>query len=161
MTTKTSPTKPTPSISPDGVLELSGNPARDLARSFNVRVILFLAIHIPLVFVLEAFPVISTVFALLVLAFGIRAALLSKPSQVLYAVAYIAGAEVLWRMTRATIPWEFAKYATVVIIAVAILVEWSKADRARRLRSPWPVLLIVVLLPGALFAILENDLATR
>jgi hypothetical protein len=160
MTTKTSPTKPTPSASPDGVLELSGNPARDLARSFNVRVILFLAIHIPLVFVLEAFPVISTVFALLVLAFGIRAALLSKSSQVIYAVAYIAGAEVLWRMTRATIPWEFAKYATVVIIAVAILVEWGRARGPRRLRSPWPVLLIVVLLPGALFAILENDLAT-
>ncbi len=145
---------------PDGVLELSGNPARDLTRSFNVRVFLFLGLHIPLVFLLEALPVVSTVHALIILAFGVRAALLSKTSHVLYAVAYIAGAEVLWRMTRAYVPWEYAKYATVIIMAIAIVVEWGKQREARRLRSFWPLFLLLALLPAAVITLLQVDLVT-
>ncbi|MEZ4517527.1 MAG: hypothetical protein R3C44_12085 [Chloroflexota bacterium] len=100
-TTKVPEPNMMPPAPPDDTLELTGNPARDLAHSFNVRVIVFLALHIPLVFLLEAYPWVSTIHALLILAYGLRAALLAKSSQVLYAVAYLAGGEVLWRMTRA------------------------------------------------------------
>lgn len=160
MTTKVPPTKPLPVEPPDGVLELTGNPARDLARSFNVRVILFLALHIPLVFLLSVSPVVSAVHALIVLAYGLRAALLSKQSQVLYAVAYIAGGEVLWRMTQATLPWEFAKYATIVVVGVAIIAEWQRSGGPRRLASPWPLLLLLALLPAIVLTALQRDLAT-
>lgn len=144
----------------DGVLELTGNPARDLARSFNVRVILFLAIHIPLVFVLEALPWVSTAHGLLVLLFGLRAALANKMSHVFYTLAYIAGAEVLWRMTRAHLPWEYAKYASFLIVAVAIIVEWSQKRGTRRFRSPWPIFLMVALVPAAIITVLQTNFAT-
>lgn len=160
MITKRTDTQPASTAPVDGALQLTGNPARDLARSFNVRVIVFLGLHIPLVFLLEQFAIVSTVHALLLLLFGLRAALLSRTSQVLYAVAYIAGGEVLWRMTRATIPWEYAKYATVVIAAVAILVEWGKERDGRRFRSAWPLFLLLALLPAAAFTFLQADLDT-
>lgn len=161
MITKVSETKTTPPPVPaDGVLELTGNPARDLARSFNVRVVLFLALHVPLVFLLEAVPVISAVHALLILLFGLRAALLGRSSQVIYAVAYIAGGEVLWRMTRAPIPWEFAKYATVLIMAVAIVAEWQRESGERRIRSTYPLFLLLALLPATILTLLQTDFAT-
>lgn len=144
----------------DGVLELTGNPARDLARSFNVRVLVFLALHVPLVFVLEASPWISTAHGLLVLLYGLRAALATKHSQIYYALAYIAGAEVLWRMTRAHLPWEYAKYATVLIVVVAIIVEWSKQPGKRRIRSPWPLFLLLALVPAAVITALQTNVAT-
>lgn len=160
MTTDSPNTNSDPTAPIDGVLELTGNPARDLVRSFNVRVILFLAIHVPLVFLLEAVPLVSAVHALIVLAFGLRAALLSKPSHVIYTMAYIAGGEVLWRMTRAPIPWEFAKYATILILAVAIIVEWGAARGPRRFRSPWPLILLLALLPAMVLTVLQRDAAS-
>ena len=88
--------KPTPET-PTG---LTGNPARDLANSFNIRVILFLMLHLPLAIGMEFSPWFSTAHAGLALLFGLRAALLGRVSQVIYAVTYIAGAEVLWRVSR-------------------------------------------------------------
>lgn len=158
MTTKASQTNPLPADSPDGVLEMTGNPARDLARSFNVRVIVFLALHVPLAFLLQAFPPISAVHAIIVLLVGVRAALLARSSQVLYAVAYIAGGEVLWRMTQAPIPWEFAKYATILIVGVAIVVELRNGDGPRRLATPWPLLLLLALIPGIVLLVLDSEL---
>lgn len=134
---------------------LTGNPARDLANSFNVRVILFLSLHAPLALAMNFSPWLSTVHGLLALLFGLRAALLGRTSQVIYAVVYIAAAEVLWRMSRAHLLWEYAKYAILIILFVAIIAEWGRRGGARRLRSIWPVLLVATLVPAAVMAVLQ------
>lgn len=40
--------------------------------------------------------------------------------RVAYIGAYITGAEVLWRMTNAPLPWEFGKYATAALFVIAM-----------------------------------------
>lgn len=137
---------------------LTGNPARDLARSFNVRVIIFLALHIPLALVMEISPWVSTLHAVLAILYGLRAALLGRSSQVVYAVAYIGAAEVLWRMSQAYLFWEFAKYALILVVFVAIVVELRQGSEGRRLSHVSPLLLLLALVPGAVMAILELGL---
>ncbi|HEY1410417.1 MAG TPA: hypothetical protein VF434_15860, partial [Promineifilum sp.] len=115
----------------DAPLILTGNPARDLANSFNVRVIAFLLLHLPLAMAVEFSPWLSTAHATVVLLYGLRAALLGRSRKVIYAVTYIAAAEVLWRMSRAYTPWEYSKYAVILIVLVALVVEWRKPGVAR------------------------------
>lgn len=134
---------------------LTGNPARDLARSFNVRVILFLSLHIPLALAMEISPWVATIHAILATLYGLRAALLGRPSQVVYAVAYIGAAEVLWRMSQAYLFWEYAKYALILVAFVAIVVDLRRAGEGRRLSHVSPLLLLLALIPGAVIAILE------
>ena len=149
----------TKETSPETPTGLTGNPARDLVRSFNIQVILFLALHIPLAVGMEFSPWISTVHAGIALLFGLRAALVGRVSQVIYAVAYIGAAEVLWRMSRAYVLWEYSKYAIVAIIFVAVVVEWGRDRENRRLRSGWPLLLFVTLVPASIMALLYYDMA--
>lgn len=149
----------TKETSPETPTGLTGNPARDLARSFNIQVILFLALHIPLAVGMEFSPWISTAHAGIALLFGLRAALVGRVSQVIYAVAYIGAAEVLWRMSRAYVLWEYSKYAIVAIIFVAVIVEWGRDRENRRLRSGWPLLLFVTLVPASIMALLYYDMA--
>ncbi|MCA9865729.1 MAG: O-antigen ligase family protein [Anaerolineae bacterium] len=139
---------------PETPTGLTGNPARDLANSFNVRVILFLMLHLPLAMGMELSPVISTVHGVIALLIGLRAALLGRTTHVMYSVAYIAAAEVLWRMSRAYLLWEYSKYAIVAIVFAALIVEWGRRGDARRLRSSWPLLLLVTLVPATVMAIL-------
>lgn len=140
-----------PTDAPSG---MTGNPARDLANSFNVQVILFLLLHFPLAFIMEKSPLIGTIHGGLVLLFGLRAALLGRTSQVVYAVTYIAAAEVLWRMSRSFLFWEFSKYAIMLVIFVALVVELSRRGSMRRFRTVWPLLLMVTLIPAAVMAIM-------
>lgn len=133
---------------------LTGNPARDLANSFNIRVIFFLLLHIPLGLLSDLSPWISTAYALAVLLFGLRAALLGRSAQVIYAVSYIAAGEVLWRMTGANLFWEYAKYAAVLILFVATVIEWSQNPSTRRLRSVAPIVFGAALLPAVAYTFL-------
>lgn len=137
---------------PETPTGLTGNPARDLANSFNVRVILFLMLHLPLAMGMELSPVISTVHGVIALLIGLRAALLGRTTHVMYSVAYIAAAEVLWRMSRAYLLWEYSKYAIVAIVFAALIVDWGRRGDARRLRSSWPLLLLVTLVPATVMA---------
>ena len=139
----------------DAPLILTGNPARDLANSFNVRVIAFLLLHLPLAMAVEFSPWLSTAHATVVLLYGLRAALLGRSRKVIYAVTYIAAAEVLWRMSRAYTPWEYSKYAVILIVLVALVVEWRKPGVARRIRTAGPVLLLMALLPGIALVIMK------
>ncbi len=134
---------------------LTGNPARDLARSFNVRVIVFLSLHIVLALTMNLSPWISTIHGVIALLFGLRAALLGRVSQVIYAVAYIGACEVLWRMSRAHLIWEYSKYAMVLVIFVAIVVELRQRSDTRRLRSMSPILLMALLTPAAVMVVLQ------
>jgi hypothetical protein len=77
--------------------------------------------------------------------------------RVVSAGAYIAGAEVLWRMTRVTLFYEFGKYALILVFAIALI----------RMRSPrWHVPALIgfsLLLPSTVLTIsgLDLDLARK
>lgn len=141
-----------------GVAPLTGNPARDLANSINIRFIFFLLLHVPLAMLMELSPWFSTAHAALALLYGLRASLLGRTSQVIYAIAYIASCEVLWRMSRAHLVWEYAKYGIVLLMFVALIVDWRQRGDNRRIRSALPLLLLVALLPGAVMTILETGI---
>ncbi len=92
--------------------------------------LVFLGAHIPLALAMRSHPSLSTVHALATLAVGLVWAVSGRhPGRVAAVGAYLAGSEVLWRMTGADFFWEGAKYATVLIFSVALL-------RSRRLRAP-------------------------
>lgn len=91
-------------------------------RSLGLSWVLFALAHIPLAYLMNLFPLISTAHALLVGLIGILVAGNQRYSRrVVYVIAYIAGAEILWRMTDAVIFWEYGKYATVAIAGLALL----------------------------------------
>ncbi len=157
------PDQPTEATALGQTYKLTGNPARDLAASPNLRIFLFLALHVPLAFAAETFPAFATVHGLFALVVGLWAAMTRRAGYVILMLAYIASAETLWRMSRATLLWEYSKYAMVLIVAVAIVFEWwgskSRGGRSRqRIRSLLPVFLLITLVPGAMIPILQDGL---
>ena len=69
-----------------------------------------------------------------------------------YAVAYIAGAEVMWRMAHAPIPWQFGKYAICLVLVIALF---------RVPRMAWrmsPILYFLVLIPSIGFSLVDPAL---
>lgn len=134
------------------------NPARQLAASFPLRVFLFFLLHIPLTFVLPLSGWLGALHALAILVFGLRAALRRRSDLVLYALAYIAGAEVFWRMADANIFWEFGKYASCLIVAVGLLAEGRQWGHKQR-KNPWLLLYFILLLPAVVPTFLAYNLA--
>ena len=85
-----------------------------------VLAILAYAAHFPLALLEGRQPLVATIHALLSLAVGLAWALSGRRVwRVAYAAAYIAGAEVLWRMVGAHIFWEFGKYTVALCCLVA------------------------------------------
>jgi len=82
----------------------------------------FLAAHVPLAILIPKHSMQVTWHARLALLFGVALALTTRRwERIACVAAYITGAEVYWRMRRADIPWEFGKYAVVLILAIAII----------------------------------------
>src|SRR5262245_2612149 len=82
----------------------------------------FIGAHVPLALLIPKLSSQITWHARLVFLVGVALALTSRRwERVACVAAYICGAEVYWRMRRASIPWEFAKYAIILILAIAIL----------------------------------------
>lgn len=104
----------------------------------------FLTAHVVLGLSMRRWPVLASVHAVATLLVGLWWALLRpRPVQVAYVGAYIAGCEVLWRMSGASIFWEFGKYATCLVFGASIL-------RLGRLRVPARVpAYFLLLLPSA------------
>ncbi len=94
-------------------------------RSLSAPAILFLlAIHLGLAFAGRSIVLISTLHALLTFGIGLYIALISKhPRKIILVTAYIVGAEIFWRMTNASIFWEFGKYAIIALLLIGILRE--------------------------------------
>lgn len=85
----------------------------------TINLLILLTIHIALAFIERAYPIISTLHALITLSIGILIAFFSKnPKNIVVITAYIVGAEILWRMTGASVFWEFGKYAILVILLI-------------------------------------------
>src|SRR5207253_2467555 len=61
--------------------------------------------------------------------------------------AYVVGAEVLWRMSQAPLPWEFGKYALSFMLLLGALRNGIKG-------MPWlPLGYFLLLLPAAVFTV--------
>lgn len=103
-------------------------------------------VHILLGYLVRQSPILATLHAWGALAVGIVWALQGEPLKPAYVCSYIVGAEVLWRMSKASALWEFGKYS---VIAIMLLSMMRKGLKFRFL----PVLYFLLLVPGALMAI--------
>lgn len=110
------------------------------------RLAFFLAVNVCLALLMHAFPAVSTVHAILTLSIGILLAALTKRLEhIAYVGTYIAGSEVLWRMTKAQVFWEYGKYAVIAVFLVTIV-------RVRFFKGPFlPLIYFALLLPSSLF----------
>lgn len=111
-------------------------------RSDNINWLLFLlAAHIALAFFARTSELVSTGHAALTMLMGVIFALTNKDDRrSIYAVAYISGAEVFWRMTSANIFYESGKYAVAVILLIRLL------KMARLRQSFLPIFYFIMLL---------------
>jgi O-antigen ligase len=114
-----------------------------------------MALHLPFGVLAHHFPLVSTVHAIGALIIAFACATSRRHVEwVAYAAAYIVGAEVLWRMTDATIFWEVGKYGVSAIFVIAMVLNQRK-------RLPvLPVLFFAMLIPSALLAIIDAKSAT-
>jgi O-antigen ligase len=146
----------------------TGNPVGGLPQTFGFQVMAFLGLHILWAYALSFPSWLGQAQAAVVVLYGLRAAIRRDSSRVLYALGYLAGAEVLWRITLTNLLWEFAKYASVVIAGIALLAErWhprpllqpedragvkglSAPSQATRTLSALPIAYFLLLLPGVI-----------
>lgn len=128
--------------------------AKDNGTAFDLGLVVFTMLHIPLAYLMQQYPIVSTGHAIIVAAVGLLVAISKRGSQrVIYVMAYIAGAEILWRMTDASVFWEFGKYATVAIVILAILARRSFP------KSGSPLLFFALLLPSIAITITTVSLS--
>lgn len=109
----------------DGTLQkpqVVPEPSRVLAHS-DILWLLFAAMHMPLAIAMREMRYVATAHAVLTLGLALFLTLTKRrrdPFPML-AAAYIVGAEVLWRATKAGVFWEFGKYAVVLVLGLGIL----------------------------------------
>lgn len=104
-------------------------------------------LHIPLVLLMREFSILATAHALLTLLVALYYLVHDQtPTRLLYAAGYLSMAEILWRMTKAGVFWEFGKYALVLLFILAIL-------RYRTRLSTLPIIYLVMLLPSVFMLI--------
>ena len=116
--------------------------------SLPFRASIVLGLHIPLGIAMQQWPIVATAHAAMTLAVALFVAMGSRVERIVYAGAYFCGAEVLWRMTHSRSPWEFSKYAIILLFAIAII-------RQRPWRLHWPsVLFALLLMPSAALTML-------
>jgi hypothetical protein len=123
------------------------------AQGLRVHPLVLLVLHAPLGLLMSEVPAVSTAHAAATFLVGVWIAAMGRRlEQVAYEGAYIVGAEVLWRMTGAQIPWEFGKYATAAVLLISMA-------RRSRLQGPMlPFLYFVLLLPSCLLTLLGETL---
>jgi O-antigen ligase len=132
-----------------------GQSAARIALPLRDRyLLLFLGLHAPMAIVLRAMATVPRFHALGVLALGVWWATLGRrPAWAVAAASYIAGAEILWRMTGTGLFWEFGKYSASLILLLVFL------RLPERRSTYWGALLyLAVLLPSALITLHELDL---
>jgi len=136
----------------------SAPPARPagLASSISLSLrdrylLLFLGLHAPMAIVLRSLATVPRYHALGVLALGVWWATVGRrPAWAVAAAAYIAGAEILWRMTGTGLFWEFGKYGAALILLLVFL-----RLPARRTTYWGALLYLALLIPSALITLQE------
>lgn len=118
---------------------------RDTDENIPFRVIVGLMIlHAPLMLIFLKWPILATLHSIGVLLLGLFFLISdSSPARVAWVIAYIAGAELLWRGMNAALVWEYGKYATL-LLSILVLLKYRKKF------AFWPILLLGLMVPGIL-----------
>ena len=136
--------------------ELPARASPGISRVPSLRpgvLLTILAGHVVLGLLMHQYRVIGTFHAWGTLLIGVVWAINGRSiHRIAYLVAYVAGAEVLWRMTNAGVVWEFGKYATALILLLAI-----QFVRVRRRPSP-ALLCFALLVPSVLLTVSGSTL---
>jgi len=134
------------------VLEKTTNLRPRLIGNQALWVLAFFVVHIPLAIIMRRSVAVGTVHAVCTALVGIWWATRGRDlERVAYIAAYIAGSEVLWRMSGAEVFWEFAKYTTVGIFVVALL------RQGRTKGATAALIYFFLLLPSASETVLTLD----
>jgi hypothetical protein len=116
-------------------------------------ILLIALVHLPLGLLLYRMPQIAILHPITVFLVGVYWAVQKRYplDQVALIVAYLIGAEVLWRMAQVPIYWEFGKYGSVVIVILALAIR-------RRFKIPkLPMIYFLALIPACLITLMEFD----
>ena len=99
----------------------------DIAGKFKLPLLLTI-LHIPLGILLYSSSLLAFIHPAIVFFLGLYYAFRKneKIEKVVYVVAYLMGCEVLWRMAKSPIFWEFGKYGSAAIMISALLVRGHK-----------------------------------
>ena len=141
-------------------LSFSQSPANLWQRGLSsnlVRLTAWFAFQAALGYGCKLSSIVATAHAGLTLVIGLWAALLSrKREHAIYAMAYVVGSEVLWRMANAQVFWEFGKYA-VLAVALATVIRHGLFRHVGL-----PLTYFVLLLPSVVMPLANlNDLALQ
>ncbi len=113
------------------------------------RPLVVLAAHVVLAAAIQVAPMIATLHLYATTFAAVAVGLSSrKPAPTIYAAAYVAGSEVLWRMRGALPLWEYGKYLVVLLAILAIA-----KTRRFQLRSLTGVFYLLLLLPSAMLTL--------
>lgn len=105
--------------------------------------------HAVLALILLQSELFSTVHAIGVLLFGLAVAARPATShRAIYFASYLATADVLWRMTRAQVFWEYGKYSVVLLFGVIAF-----ARGTRRGLTAWAILYFALFLPSSVLTL--------
>ena len=135
----------------------SQNPAQTVGQVGLPLIVFLLLLHIGLAFLFSEVKFFSTIHGLLVLVLGLYTALTAKDLvEVVPFGAYIVGSEVLWRMTKADVFWEYGKYAIVLIFLVALFKQKKPLKNLL-----WPLFSFLLLLPSIFLTLNSLGLTTK
>jgi hypothetical protein len=117
-----------------------GAPGKAMSAWFIAAVLLS---HAALGLLCSSSTTVSTLHGIVVFCYGLYLVFTKAPlEKVAYVGAYIAGGEVLWRMTGSKVFWEFGKYG----ISAIFLLAWVQLPRPKK--SDLAVLYFLLLLPS-------------
>ena len=124
-----------------------------MTREFRLTVLITL-LHLPLGILLYNVGPLAILHPVIVLVVGLTWAVRKhvRMGQVALAIGYLIGSEVLWRMAKVPIPWEFGKYGSALIIIAAVV------RRSGHHIPRLPVVYFVALLPSCFLTLLAFDL---
>jgi O-antigen ligase len=104
--------------------------------------------HLALALLLKAHPGLGTAYAVGTVAVVLGVAILSPwVDLIATAVGYLVGAELVWRMTSAKVPYELGKYGLVLAFGIGLL----RLGRLRRVSLP--LAFFAVLVPSAVLTV--------
>lgn len=137
------PAAPPPRASTIPLLRRRGRPS-----AAAPAVLLLLGGHLVGGQLLVLSPALATLHALTTAVVVAWLCLFSRrPEAVLGSAAYVAGCEVLWRQTDASVPWEASMYLLVAIFFVGLVRFVPRPPP--RLRAAVPIVYLALLAPGA------------
>ena len=121
--------------------------ARIPVQSSGFWLLMAMACHLPLAYLMRVSPQVATLHALAMVALGLWFIIQDKqPFRLIYLTGYIIGAEVLWRMTRVGLLWEYDKYAVSFLLLLAML-KWRKSFKTL------PLIYSLLLLPAVVMTV--------